>query len=1035
MDRIGFMTKHPVAPNLLMLMFIIGGFLMIGKMKQEVFPTFTVDVVTVSVAYPGASPREIEEGVILAIEESVTGIDGIKEVRSNAVEGLGVVTIEALIGTDMQKLTNDIKSEVDRIITFPVNAEEPNVVQIVGRRRGLDIVIAGDTDERTLHDITESIRDDLLQNSAITQLELSGVRPLEVSIEVSQENLRRYNLTLEQISNQVRSSSLDLAGGSIKTDAGEIMVRMKERRDYASEFATIPIINAEDGTRILLEDIAVIKDGYEDIDAYATFNGQKAMLITVYTTGSETPISVSKAVYKQLESIKKELPEGIHVSVQSDSSERYTERVQLLLKNSALGLILVFILLATFLEMRLAFWVMMGIPISFLGSFLFLPMLGVSLNMISLFAFIIALGIVVDDAVVVGENIYHHRQDGESRLDAAVKGSKEMAIPVTFSILTNIAAFLPLYFIPGVMGKIFAVIPLVIITVFVISLVESLFILPAHLARSKQNKPHGIMSFIHDKQQIFSHWFRHIVRDKYGPFLDTSLKYRLLTISFSIMILITIMSYVLSGRMGLSMFPKVESDFSRATVTLHFGGPFTDTQEVTQKLIETAKDVARSTGHEDEYLKGIYADIGSGTSNVAKVTVYLASADVRDRIMGTDAFTKAWREAFGEVAGLESITFRADMGGPGSGAALSIELNHKNIDILKQASRDMAVALARYPKVTDINSGFLDGKSQFDFQVSEIGQSLGLDANEISKQLRHAFYGAESIRQLRGRNELKVMVRLSEDERKSEFDLENFILRTKNGSEIPFYEAVKVEKGKSFTEINHRNGRRIILVEADMSTRGESGIIISDLEKEFIPSLLVKYPGLDVSFEGKEAEMSESMSSLKTTFILAMLAIYALLAIPFKSYTQPLIVMTAIPFGIIGAIIGHILMGYSLSVISLLGLVALTGVVVNDSLILINYANELYIKFPKKTLHDVIHEAAIQRFRPIFLTTVTTFGGLMPMLFETSRQAKFLIPMAISIGFGVLFATLITLILVPSLYLSIERRKRNQRTHELEMVD
>jgi len=1020
---LSWMASHPVAANLIMLTFIIGGLMMIPHMRQEVFPSFDIDSVTVSVAYPGASPEEIEEGIVLSIEEAINGLDGIDEIRSLSKEGMGIVTIEAISGTDMQRLTNEIKSKIDRIITFPADIEEPNVAQNSGRKRGLSIVLYGDTTERTLHNIAELVRDDLLQESEITQIQLFGVRPLEISIEISQENLRRYNISLQQVSKIIQSSSLDLPGGSIRTDSGEIMVRMRERRNFGQEFENIPIITSADGTQVLLGQIATIKDDYEEIETYSTFDGKKAMMIDVYTTGDETPITISQTVKRKLKTIRPTLPEGINIEIRSDHSEIYAARMNLLLRNSALGLILVLGALSLFLEIRLAFWVMMGIPISFIGSFLFLPMMDVSLNLVSLFAFIIALGIVVDDAIVVGEHVYHFRQEGDNPLTAAIKGVKEMAMPITFSILTNIATFMPLYFIPGIMGKIFSVIPLVVITVFLISLLESLFVMPAHLAALKHKKRTGITLWVHENQQAFSSWFRHWVRDVYGPFLDKVLKHPVITVVISFLILFMTLSYALSGRMGLTMFPKVESDYAKATITLPYGTAFKNTELISERLVSAAKDVANSTGQSDKLLEGIFARIGQGTSNVVVVTVYLADPEIRDTIISTTDFTKAWRKKLGDVAGVESMMFQSDAGGPGSGSAISIELNHRDVNILEAAGAKLAHALSQYPKVKDIDSGFSAGKTQYDFEITPIGRSFNLNAAEVARQVRNAFYGSEVVRQLRGRNEMKIMVRLPEDERRSEFNLEQLILRTPNGNEVPFFDAVHVTKGTAYTEINRRNGRRVILVEADISPRSEAGTVITDLQEATIPNLLEEYPGLRISFEGKQADMSESMASLKTTFILAMLAIYAMLAIPFKSYSQPFIVMVAIPFGIIGAIIGHLLMGYSLSIVSMMGVIALSGIVVNDSLVLINHANELRLRDSKELIKNIIHQAAIQRFRPILLTTITTFGGLMPMLFETSRQAKFLIPMAISLGFGILFATLITLILVPVLYLSIEKRR------------
>ncbi|MCK5479324.1 MAG: efflux RND transporter permease subunit, partial [Methylococcales bacterium] len=527
---INWMANNAVSANLIMLVCIFGGYLFIQNIKQEVFPQFEVDAVRISVAYPGASPEEIETGIILAIEDAISGVDGVDEIRSSAQENSATVTVDAMNGVDTQILAQDLQQQVDRITTFPVDAEEPEISVLTIRRRGLTLALYGDTKEGILHEIAEQFRDRLLQDSEITQVELTGVRPLEISIEVSQENLRRYRLTIGEIAQRIGKASIELPGGSIKTESGEILIRMKTRKDYGQDFARIPIITTADGTQVLLGQIANITDGYEDNDYSATYNGKPAVLVQVYSVGEQTPIQISEAVQGYIQQINPELPNGIKAEILHDSSDAYQQRIDLLLRNSAMGLVLVFITLSLFLELRLAFWVMMGIPIAFLGSFLLLPSLGVTLNMISLFAFIIALGIVVDDAIIIGENIYHYRQDGLPPMEAAVKGAQDMAVPVTFSILTNIATFMPLFFMPGVMGKIFFMIPTVVVTVFLISLMESLFILPNHLGHLGPIKKQGIQAWIHQKQQVFSHAFRFWVNHKYGGFLEWILNHRYLTI-------------------------------------------------------------------------------------------------------------------------------------------------------------------------------------------------------------------------------------------------------------------------------------------------------------------------------------------------------------------------------------------------------------------------------------------------------------------------------------------------------------------------
>jgi len=1021
---IDWMVNNAVTANLIMLACIVGGYLFMQTIKQEVFPQFQVDAVRISVAYPGASPEEIETGIILAVEDAISGVDGIDEVRSSAKEDIASITVEAMNGVDTQRLAQDLQQQVDRVTTFPEDAEEPQVKVLTLRRRGLTLAIYGETRESILHEIAEQFRDRLLQDAEITQVELTGVRPLEISIDVSKENLRRYHLTIGDIAQRIAKASIELPGGSIKTDSGEILIRMKTRKDYGQDFSSIPIITTSDGSQVLLGQIANITDGYEDNDYSATYNDKPAVLVQVYSVGEQTPIQISAAVQRYVQQINPELPQGIKAEILHDSSISYEQRIDLLLRNSAMGLVLVFITLSVFLELRLAFWVMMGIPIAFMGSFLILPFLGVTLNMISLFAFIIALGIVVDDAIIIGENIYHYRQDGLPPMEAAIKGTQDMAVPVTFSILTNIATFMPLFFMPGVMGKIFSMIPMVVITVFLISLAESLFILPNHLAHLAPIKKQGIQAWIYQKQQIFSHAFRLWVNHKYGGFLEWVLQHRYLTVVTAFSLLFVTLSYAESGRMGMSMFPKTESDFAKVTISLPYGTSIDKTKLVVQQLVKTATQVAKKTGQEKQLVKGIFADIGVTGSHKAVITVYLTAPKIRNEILNTEQFTQNWRELTGYITGVDTLLFESDARGPSSGAAITIELNHRDLEVLEKASEQLANALRAYPRVKDVDDGFSPGKQQYDFSLTAEGKSLGLDELTVGRQIRDAFYGAEVLRQQRGRNEIKIMVRLPKSERTSVMDMDDFLLWTDKNTEIPVKEVVRVKKGRAYTEINRRNGRRNVQVVADVTPRNKASEITNDLEATELAKMLKQYPGLQYSFQGRQADMSESLESLKLSFVLAVVVIYAMLAIPFQSYMLPLIVIISIPFGIIGAIYGHLLMGYGLSMLSMLGVVALSGIVVNDSLVLINHAKQLSIKHPDKTAANIIKMASIQRFRPIILTTMTTFLGLMPMILETSRQAKILIPMAISIGFGILFATLITLILIPSLYLIVDDLKK-----------
>ncbi len=1017
---IAWMTRNGVTPNLMMIVFIIGGFLFAKTIKQEVFPEFDLDIVTITVPYPGSSPEEVEQGIILVLEEAVRGLDGIKEISASANEGAGVVTIELLEGIDKQRVYQDIKQQVDRIVTFPEDAERPEVSMIIHRREVMSIQLYGDTSEWILRELAEQVRDRLLQNPDITQVDLEGARDYEIHVQIDQETLRRYNLTLQGVASKISNSAIELPGGTIEARGGDILLRVKERRDWAKQFATLPIITTSSGGTVMLGDIAEVSEGFQDTDQVAFYNDHRAIGIRVYRVGKQTPMGVSDATRKAMAAMEQDLPPGVGWTVGQDWSDIYRQRLELLLRNAFLGLILVLCLLGVFLEFKLAFWVTMGIPTSFLGGFLFLTGMGVTINMISMFAFIIALGIVVDDAIVVGENIYEYRNRGLSLIESAIQGARDVALPVTFSILTNMVAFLPLCFVPGIMGKFFIVIPLVVITVFGISWIEALLILPAHLSHVRRQRSHRWAQALHAKQQAFSRCFVSFVENRFGPFLDTCIRYRQISVAIGMAVLIVILSFVATGRIGIVMMPRVESDVAFVTATLPYGSPMDRAEKVSELLVERAQQVVDEHGG-DQLCKGIYANINE---NQVEVSIYLTDPEIRP--LGTMKVVNLWRDQVGAVEGLESIRFEADRGGPGSGAGLTVELSHRDIEVLDRASEALAARLGEFALVKDIDDGYTPGKQQLNFTIKSEGLSLGLTAWDVARQVRSSFYGAEALRQQRGRNEVRVFVKLPESQRDSEYNIEQLLIRTPAGRNVPLMEVASVERGRAYTTISRRKGQRTVTVTANVEPASQTNKVLATLKTDVLPQLRQRYPGLSYDWEGQQADMRESMGGLFSGFGIAMFAIYAMLAIPFKSYIQPVIVMVAIPFGIVGAVLGHVIMGYSLSLMSMMGIVALSGVVVNDSLVLIDYANRLY-RNQGRSAFDAIHEAGIRRFRPIILTTFTTFGGLAPMIFETSMQARFLIPMAISLGFGILFATTITLILVPCLYLMIEDFK--QWTH------
>lgn len=1007
------MVHNRVTPNLLMIFLLVGGLFMATRIKQEVFPEFDQDMVTISVSYVGASPEEIEQGIILAIEEAIRAIVGVKELNATAAEGSARVNAGLVEGVDRQKIYQEIQQEIDRITTFPQEADDPQINIATHLRQVLSIDLYGDVPEMALRQTADQVRDQLLQRPGITQVDLAGARDYEIQVEVPQERLRAHGLTLSEIAQALDNASTEISGGSIDTIGGDLLLRIRDRRDWATEFARIPIVTTADGSVVYLEEIAEVHEDFEDSDTSAVYNGRRCIGIDIYRIGDQTPIGVAGAVRKAMGQIELDLPAGIEWQISNDQSEVYRQRLELLLKNAFVGLVLVLLVLGLFLELRLAFWVTMGIPTAFLGSLLFLPAMGASINMISMFAFIVALGIVVDDTIIAGENIYERQQQKMGFVKAAVLGARDVALPITFSILTNVVAFLPLSFVPGGMGKVWRVIPLVVITVFIISWVESLLILPAHLAHAKRRRDGGRTSTrLQRWRQGFSRQVARFTARVYGPFLERCIRWRALTVAFGLAVLVVVIGYALSGRVGMILMPRVESDIAEVTAVLPVGSPMVKVEAVQDKLSGAMEAVVAENGG-DRLLEGIFSKI---EGNQVEVRAYLTDPGVRP--LSTGEVTRRWREKLGQVAGLESLRFESDGGGPGSGAALTVEISHSDIRVLDRAGAALAERLARFPNVKDIDDGYTPGKQQLDFSIKPEGQSLGLTSAEVARQVRDAFSGAEALKQQRGRNEVTVRVRLPESERANEYHVENLTLRTPAGTFVPLFEIAEVERGRAYTTISRRDARRTVTVSANVEPIGETGQVQAALNGTILPELARNHPGLSYGYEGRQADMKESMQDLVGGFALALLAIYFLLAIPFRSYSQPLIVMLAIPFGIIGAILGHLLMGYNLSLMSMMGIVALAGVVVNDSLVLIDYANRRRLEGADSV--EAIHAAGLRRFRPIVLTTLTTFGGLAPMIFETSRQARFMIPMALSIGFGILFATLITLILVPCLYLIIE---------------
>ncbi|OAZ89419.1 efflux RND transporter permease subunit [Halomonas sp. G11] len=1016
---LAWMVDHGVAPNLLMVLFIVGGLMASLAIKKEIFPEFETEVVQVTISYPGATPEDIEQSLLLPVEAAISDVEGIDELTSSASEGSANISATLVDGIDVMRAYQDIQQSVNAITTLP-NAADPPRFTLAGRARSvLSLQVYGQADLGTLHDAAENVRAELQATDGLSRAELSGNRAREIQVLLDDEAIERYGLDHQALANVIGEEALDLASGQLTTNEGEWLVRYQGRRNSAAAFAELPVLTSTQGMPIRLGDIAEVREGFAETDREEFYNGQPGLSVDVYQIGDQTPTSISEAVNGELERLRAGLPEGVSLDISRDSSAVYEDRLSLLLKNAWMGLALVLVLMALFLEARLAFWVTLGIPTAFLGAMLFLPWIGVSLNMISMFAFIIALGIVVDDAIMVGENIYSYREEGYSLRDAAVKGAREIATPLTFAILSNIVAFLPLLFLPGFLGLIFATVPVVVITVFLISWAEALFILPAHLAHSR--KPRQTPTWqrpLEALRQRMQGGLHHFTYHQFEPFLQRALNVRWLTVALGIVILLVTLAWSMSGRLGFSLMPRVESDEVEASVTLPIGSHISVSRELSQQLLDAGDRLSQREA--SLHFSSTHTRL-DGES--LQVELEIAPDSLED--WPPSRVAREWRELTGDLLGAQSVRFASDAGGPGSGAALSLRLSHPDTQVLEEAANQLADSLSNYGLI-DIDSGLGDGKPQLEMRLSSEGRSLGLSGSDLAQALRGPLQGATALEQFVGRSEVSVEVRLPEENRNSLNELYRLPVRTPDGLSVPLSRVADISLSQASSGLERINGRRVITVTADAEDDLPINQVLATLQTDIFPDLEANWPGLEVTLGGRQQDTADNLATLRTSMWLMIAALYALLAIPFKSYLQPLLVMAAIPFGIVGAIGGHMLMGFGLSIISLLGMLALSGVVINDALVLIDYANRK--RGEGMAAREAIVTAATRRLRPIMMTTLTTFLGLAPMILETSRQARFMIPMAISLGFGMLFATLILLILVPCLYLSLENLRERSRT-------
>jgi len=1026
-------VEHRVTVNLLMIFIIVAGVMTVSNMRREMFPQFALDFIDIKVFYPGATPQEVEEGVCLKIEEQLKGVEGIKNIYSNALEGVGTVFLELEKGVDVREKLDDIKTEVDLIDSFPEEAEDPVIIEIKQNEPAITLAVYGDVDERILKETAERIKNDLVNTELISLAKLIGTREYEISIELSEQSMRRFNLSFDQVVMAVKSSSIDLPGGKVKTAGEEIIVRTKGKLYTGEEFERIPVLTRQDGTQVLLGDVARVIDGFEDTDLGARFNGKPAALVQINRTTTQDTIAISEVVKKYVEENRNFLPAGVEIAPWQDLAEMVQDRIDLLTKNGIQGIILVFIVLALFLNLGLAFWVAVGIPISFMGAFVVLNYMGASINMLSLFGFIMTLGILVDDAIIVGENVYSHYSNGKSPRQAVIDSMGQVGGPVLMAVATTIVAFTPLMYIDGIMGKFMAIMPQTVIVILVFSLIEALIILPAHLEHTLAQS---------DRFQRFFGWheslrskieirLNNFINGYYTRILNYTLKNRYFTLSLGIGILIISIGAVAGGHIPFVFFPKGDSNWVTAKIIYPQGTNY----ETTEKSIKYIENAARKLNDhfkdrietEDNLVVHTFSLVGiiprkdwspgAYGGHCGEVSIEIIPAGNRPDLSVTDIIA-GWRELVGNLPGTDELTYSILSGGP-AGNPIEIQLIGDNFDQLSAAAEDLKKEIAKFPGIFDVTDDFRPGKMEKRITIKDGAKSIGVTMADIANQTRQAFYGDEALQIQRGEDALKVVVRYSEDERRKISSIEGMRIRTADGREIPLGEVADIVSERGYSLINRVNRKRVITVISDIDEGiGNASEVVEELNSKFLKELVLKYPGIKYDLEGQAKRTKESVDSLKTGFLFALMGMFLLLASQFKSYIQPVIIMAAIPFGLVGAIIGHAIMGFPITMISFFGIVALSGIVVNDSLILIDFINS-EIRGGEEVVRAVM-ESGKSRFRPVLLTSVTTVAGLFPLLLETSFQAQFLIPMAISICFGLIVATVLTLVYVPSLYLIVK---------------
>ncbi|MGI2167832.1 efflux RND transporter permease subunit [Shewanella oncorhynchi] len=1018
---LAWFARNSVAANLLMCVLLIGGLFSSILINKEVFPSFELNLLNISVAYPGAAPQEIEEGINIKIEEAIQDINGIKKVTSVASEGVGSITVEVEDGYEVQTILDEAKLRLDAISTFPVNIEKPNISQIKPENNVIWVSVYGDM---TLHDMKElakSVRDDLTQLPAVTRAKVTGVRDYEIGIEVSENKLREYGLTFSQVALAVQNSSLDLPGGSIRAQDGDILLRTKGQAYTGDDFANIVVTTRADGSRMMLPQVATIKDDFEERLEYTRFNGKPAAIIEVTSIDDQNALDIADQVKQYVEQRRATLPANAQLDTWGDMTHYLQGRLDMMMSNMFYGALLVFIILAMFLDLKLAFWVMMGIPVCFLGTMLVMPLepFSMTINMLTLFAFILVLGIVVDDAIVIGESAYTEVERHGHSVENVIHGAQKVAMPATFGVLTTIAAFIPMLMVSGPMGIIWKSIGMVVILCLAFSLVESKFILPAHLAHMKFKKPGAPKGFFGHLKANFNDRVQYFIHHSYRNFLERCIKHRYNVVAAFIGVLILSIALVASGKVRWVFFPDIPSDFIQVELEMDEGSSEGNTLKVVQSIEEALYKMNEKMEKDNGYqvVKHSFINMSSRTS----AFIFAELTKGEDREVDGVTIAAAWREQLPELLSVKKLSFNASTND--AGGDISFRLTSSDLDELSAASKELKQKLASYEGVYDIADNFSSGSHEIRLKIRPEAEALGLTLSDLARQVRYGFYGYEAQRILRNKEEIKVMVRYPLEQRRTVGYLENMLIRTPTGTSVPFSTVAQIEKGESYASITRVDGKRAITITANANKNiVEPSKVVQEIQKDYLPQLQAKYPKIQTALDGGSLDEQNAMVGLMQGFFFALFTIYALMAVPLKSYSQPLIIMSVIPFGIIGALFGHLIQGLAMSVLSLCGIVALAGVVVNDSLILVDFVNRA--REQGQSVRQAAVDSGCYRFRAIILTSLTTFVGLVPIILERSLQAQIVIPMATSLAFGILFSTLVTLILVPLLYIILDDIKR-----------